>query len=299
MSTAYHPQTDGQTERVNQCLETYLRCFVHACPQQWSSWLSLSEFWYNTGFHTALQMSPFQALYGHQSNHFGIVAASAEPSPELSDWLEQRNLMVDKLKQHLQRAQHRMKSQADKNRTERHFSVGDFVYLKLQPYVQTSVMPRSNNKLSFKFFGPYEILEKLDSVAYKLKLPSTSTIHSVFHVSQLKQAPGKDYPVLPDLPPNGLPLQIPLKILQRRLVTRETEAIPQYLVQWSGMPSSLATWEDAVPLKQRFPRAPVWGQAGFQESGGVTSPRGSPSQESPEQEFGRGKRREGSSPTPG
>jgi len=213
MSTAYHPQTDGQTERVNQCLETYLRCFVHACPQQWSSWLSLSEFWYNTGFHTALQMSPFQALYGHQSNHFGIVAASAEPSPELSDWLEQRNLMVDKLKQHLQRAQHRMKSQADKNRTERHFSVGDFVYLKLQPYVQTSVMPRSNKKLSFKFFGPYEILEKLGSVAYKLKLPSTSTIHSVFHVSQLKQAPGKDYPVLPDLPPNGLPLQIPLKIL--------------------------------------------------------------------------------------
>jgi len=70
--------------------------------------------------------------------------------------------------------------------------VGDMVYLQLQPYIQTSVHRRSNNKLSFKFFefGPYEIMEKLRSVAYKLKLPSTSTIHLVFHVSQLKKAIG-------------------------------------------------------------------------------------------------------------
>ena len=229
---------------------------------------------YNTGFHTALQMSPFQALYGHQSNHFGIVAASAEPSPELSDWLEQRNLMVDKLKQHLQRAQHRMKSQADKNRTERHFSAGDFVYLKLQPYVQTSVMPRSNKKLSFKFFGPYEILEKLGSVAYKLKLPSTSTIHSVFHVSQLKQAPGKDSPVLPKLPPNGLPLQIPLKILQCRLVTRATEAIPQYLVQWSGMPSSYLGRRRSPEAK--VPSSTCLGSSRLSRVGGCYQPKRKP-----------------------
>jgi transposase InsO family protein len=64
MSSSYHPQTDGQTERVNQCLETFLRSFVHACPSKWSSWLSLAEFWYNTSFHSSLGSSPSEVMYG-------------------------------------------------------------------------------------------------------------------------------------------------------------------------------------------------------------------------------------------
>jgi transposase InsO family protein len=152
MSTAYHPQTDGQTERVNQCMETYLRCFTHACPRQWSRWLALAEYWYNTSCHSSLGKSPFAVLYGREPRQLGLSDLDVEPVTDVQDWLEERKGMMDLLKLHLNRAQHRMKVQADKKRTERSFQVGDSVFLKLQPYMQSSVAQRSNHKLSFKFF---------------------------------------------------------------------------------------------------------------------------------------------------
>lgn len=72
MSSAYHPQSKGQTECVNQCLDTFLRCFVHACPKKWSQWLAVAEFWYNSCAHVALGKSPYEVLYGHTPRHFGI-----------------------------------------------------------------------------------------------------------------------------------------------------------------------------------------------------------------------------------
>ena len=147
MSSSYHPQTDGQTEHLNQCLEAFLRCIVHSCPKQWSKWLPLSEFWYNTSYHTALQLTPFEVLYGHPPRHFGITNLHADVVLDLESWLKERNLLTTLIQQQLLIAQQRMKSQADKNRSEREFSVGDSVYLKLQPYIQASVVVRTNQKL--------------------------------------------------------------------------------------------------------------------------------------------------------
>jgi hypothetical protein len=186
MSSAYHPQIDGQTERLNQYLEGYLRCAAHSCPKQWHKWLALAEYWYNTSFHTALGLYPFEVLYGHPPRHFGISSHLENIVPDLEAWLQDRNLLTKLIQQQLSRAQQRMKAQADTNRSERTFAVGDKAYLKLQPHIQTFVASRSNQKLSFKFYGPYEILHRIGSVDYKLKFPDNAKIHLLVHVSQLK-----------------------------------------------------------------------------------------------------------------
>jgi hypothetical protein len=81
-------QTDGQTERVNQCLETFLRSFVHACPSKWSGWLSVAEYWYNTGFHSSLGRSPFEVLYGHTPRNLGSKLSDTTTHMDLQSWLK-------------------------------------------------------------------------------------------------------------------------------------------------------------------------------------------------------------------
>jgi hypothetical protein len=270
MSSAYHPQTDGQTERVNQCLETYLRCFVQACPTKWSKWLSLAEYWYNTSYHSSLGHSPFLVLYGYEPRHFGIDLSQAVQHEDIKNWLEQRDLMHQLVRHHLIRAQNKMKAQADKHRSFRSFSVGDSVYLKVQPYVQTSLAPRSSNKLSFKYFGPFKDIEKIGPSAYKLKLPEGCLIHPVFHVSLLKQAVPPSIIVSKELPDPTNQLQVPISILDRRLRQHHDTMIPQVLVRWSYLPEDLCTWENELPLRQQFPHAPAWGQAGSEGRGDVT-----------------------------
>jgi len=269
MSSAYHPQTDGQTERVNQCLEGYLRCFVHSCPNKWKDWLSLAEFWYNTSYHSSLDKTPFEILYGQQPRHLGIDVVEACSVPDLQDWLSQRKLMVQLLQQQLVRVQQRQKHQADKHRSERNFDVGDWVFLKLQPYVQSSLQKRANHKLAFKYFGPYQILEKIGQVAYKLSLPASTSIHLVFHVSLLKKAVGNLTQVSDTLPVQTDALQFPAKVLDRRVQTKDHVTVSQVLVQWSSWPPSLATWEDEAALRAKFPVAPAWGQAVSKEEGDV------------------------------
>lgn len=121
-STAYHPQSDGQMERVNQCLETYLRCFVHACPSKWSHWLPSAEYWYNTCCHSAIGRSPFEALYGYSPRHFAIDSTDVSVS-DLNGWITDRQFMDKLLQQHLNRAKTRMKKQADQHRSECSFQV--------------------------------------------------------------------------------------------------------------------------------------------------------------------------------
>ena len=105
MSSAYHPQTDGQTECVNQCMETFLHCFVSACPAKWLDWIYLDEYWYNTSWHSSLSYSLFFVLYGHHPQHFGISKDSAVYSVPLDDWMKEKSMMNTLIQQQLAQAQ--------------------------------------------------------------------------------------------------------------------------------------------------------------------------------------------------
>jgi hypothetical protein len=139
--------------------------------------------------------------------------------------------------------------------------VGDMVYLKLQPYVQSSLVKRANHKLVFKYFGLFPVEAKVGAVAYKLQLPASSNIHPVFHVSLLKKAIGPHLQVSSNLPLLSENLQIPEKILQRCQVRRPSGDKLQFLIKWAQWPEELATWEDVDSLKLRFPDHEAWGQA--------------------------------------
>ncbi|XP_042042548.1 leucine-rich repeat receptor-like serine/threonine/tyrosine-protein kinase SOBIR1 [Salvia splendens] len=181
MSTAYHPQSDGQTEVVNRCLDTYLRCMCGDQPYDCSKWLSLAEFWYNTSFHSAIETTPFEALYGYPPPIHIPYFRGDSTVHDVNESLMAREAMLEVLKHHLGRAQKRMKQQHDKHRSDRTFALGDWVYLKLQPYRQNTLRDRQFHKLSPRYFGPFKIIDKYGKVAYKLSLPTDSKIHLVYH----------------------------------------------------------------------------------------------------------------------
>eukprot|EP01018_Ginkgo_biloba_P018200 Gb_27104 [translate_table: standard] len=200
MSIAYHPQTDGQTKVVNKCLERYLRMCTGDKQKLWVKWLPLAEWWYNTTYHTATRMTPFQALNGYEPPHIVSYLHEIPKVQALTDQVQKMQEILQLLKDNLQMARNRMKQQADQKRSEREFAVGDWVYLRLQPYKHASIKRGGKHKLSPKFYGPYKILRRVGEVAYVLELPKSSKIHNTFHVSSLKRVVGQKVTVQTELP---------------------------------------------------------------------------------------------------
>ena len=160
-----------------------------------------------------------------------------------------------------------MKAQADKRCSPRTFSVGDSVYLKLQSYIQTSVARRANHKLSFKFFGPFKIIAKINYFAYRLFLPAHSKVHPVFHVLQLRHCPTLGTTSSSTLPDHSDMPVVPVVVLQQRWRRKNGSLIEQVLIRWSNPAALQDTYEDKLALQARFPAAETWGQASSQGRG--------------------------------
>lgn len=205
MSSSYHPETDGQTEVVNQCLEAYFCCFASEQPKEWSQWIPWAELWYNTTFHVSTGTTPFEAVYGRKPPTVVRFLQGETKVEAVAAELVDRDEALRQLKYHLTRAQEQMKRYADKKRKAYSFEVSEGVFLKLRPHRQQTISRRINQKLAPWYFGPFPIQKKIGAVSYKLKLPEGSRVHAVFHISQLKKAIG-EYAAEPQ-PPEGLEIE--------------------------------------------------------------------------------------------
>ncbi|WVZ15235.1 hypothetical protein V8G54_012801 [Vigna mungo] len=254
LSTAYHPQTDGQTEVVNRCLETYLRCMCCDEPRQWSKWLPLAEWWYNTTYHSSIKASPYEIVYGQTPPSY-LPYLPGESKVELVDRsLQKREEILKLAKFHMKRAQERMKQLADKHRSEREFQIRDFVYVKLHPYKQISVAFRSNAKLAPKYYGPYPILEKIGAVAYKLK-------KLVGNAHTSTNCPATEDEAI---------TREPEAIIDRTTVKRGNKAVTKVLVKWKHQLPENATWEFYYDLKKKISIERVTDKC-YETVGGVLS----------------------------
>lgn len=232
MSTSYHPQSDGQTEVVNRGLETYLRCMVSECLREWNKWIALAKWWYNTNHHSAINTTPYEVVYG-QKPPLHVPYLVGDSSGEIVDKsLKAREDAIQLLKFYLLRTQSRIKSMADKRRSDREFQVGDMVFIKLQPYRHQSVVHCGCQKLALKFFGPYRVIGRTSKVASKLQLPMGSKVHPTFHICQLKKFVGNNLvqSALPVVSEDGILLKKPVRVLERRMVKHGNQAIIEVLM---------------------------------------------------------------------
>ncbi|XP_017425527.2 transposon Ty3-G Gag-Pol polyprotein [Vigna angularis] len=255
MSTAYHPETDGQTEVVNRVLEGYLRCFCSEQPKGWMTVLSWAEFWYNTCYQGAIRCTPFEAVYGRAPPSLHRFIPGESLVEAVNQELQTRDEALKQLKFHLERAQDLMVRQANKKRRVANVAVGDWVYLKIRPHRQSSMPTRLHPKLSARYFGPFRIIQMVGEAACKLQLPETARIHPVFHVSQVKKALGEhqvERELPPDLQAEG-PSFWPMKILGRRQRTEEGRSVQPVLVEWQQGGPEGATLEDEITIKEQYP----------------------------------------------
>ncbi|GKC58060.1 ty3-gypsy retrotransposon protein [Tanacetum coccineum] len=237
MSSAYHPQFDGQTEVLQ-----YL---------PWAEWC------YNTSWHSSIKMTPFEAVYGRPLPSLKDYVSGTSKLDAVDDLLHNKTNLISQLQANIQRAQLRMRHQAKAHRSDVHFQVDDWVFVKLQPYCQSSVALRQSHKLSKRFFGPFRIVERIEQVAYRQQLPAHSQIHNIFHVSVLKKCHGdphaQQHQTLPLQSIGSQPIILPYEVLGFRKLLVHDQLVPQVLIRWQDQTPSEATWEHLDAFRKDFP----------------------------------------------
>jgi hypothetical protein len=242
-STAFHPQTDGQTERVNQTLEQYLRMFCSYEQNNWADLLAAAEFTYNNTDQSSTGYSPFYATTGYHPLHPSSIINLETQAPTVNERLEQLGSLHKALKNNMQQAQERYTKYYDAKRQDSTnvFKVGDLVWLNRKNINTT----RPLLKLDHKLIGPFRIKAKVSDLAFTLDLPATMDCHPTFGVSLLeKHKPGhhdqpQDPPPRIEIDSHGYERFIPERILDAKFENNDYF----YLIKWEGYSDEHNTWE--------------------------------------------------------
>src|SRR4051812_21018704 len=186
-STAFHPQSCGQVERVNQILEDMLRACVISFGKNWEKSLPFAEFAYNNSFQSSLNMAPFELLYGRRCRTPLNWSETGERQLFGPDMIKDAEEQVRIVRDRLKAAQSRQKSYYDRHYRQESYNLGENAYLRVTPLKGTQCFG-IKGKLAPRYIGPFRILDKRGEVAYQLELPPhLFRVHDVFHVSQLRR----------------------------------------------------------------------------------------------------------------
>ncbi|GJS91741.1 putative reverse transcriptase domain-containing protein [Tanacetum coccineum] len=248
MSTAYHPETDGQSERTIQTLEDMLRACVIDFGSSWDRHLPLVEFSYNNSYHASIKAAPFEALYGRKCRSpvcWSEVGDSQLTGPELVRETTER---IVQIKNRLLTA---------RSRQPMEFQVGDMVMLKVSPW-KGVIRFGKRGKLSPRYIGPFKIMERIGPVAYKLELPDKLRgIHHTFHISNLKKCLADENLVIPleeiQLDDKLHFIEEPVEIMDREVRQLKQSRIPIVKVRWNSRRGPEYTWEREDFFKRNYP----------------------------------------------
>ncbi|GJX96051.1 putative reverse transcriptase domain-containing protein [Tanacetum coccineum] len=257
MSTAYHPQTDGQSKRTIQTLEDMLRACVIDFGSSWDRHLPLVEFSYNNSYHESIKAAPYEALYGRKCR--SLVCWSEVGDSQLTglELIHDATEKIVQIKNRLLTARSRQKSYADKRLKPLEFEVGDMVLLKVSPW-KGVVRFGKRGKLSPRYIGPFKVLARIGLVAYTLELPEElKGIHSTFYISNLKKCLAKGEVVFPleeiQLDDKLHMIEEHVEIVDKEVKRLKQSRIPILKVRWNSQRGPEFTWEREDQIKKKYP----------------------------------------------